>query len=179
MGKTSLSFQGLTLPEVARHHEVLMTATYDFFATSNRHSLLQHPSLAGYAGRSIEDVRADVLTELDHTSALSVLSCVEAAVRTDYLTRVYGRSRGNMSRALRAVYDDSDEKARLVEDLLACWRAHSNVPKLLIAELIAALKFRHWLAHGRYWTPKFGRRYDYQSMYGIAYSFLSAMASNN
>jgi hypothetical protein len=39
---------------------------------------------------------------------------------------------------------------------------------VIIGELRGAFKFRHWLAHGRYWKPKFGRRYDFNDIYTIA-----------
>jgi hypothetical protein len=38
----------------------------------------------------------------------------------------------------------------------------------LIGELRGAFRFRHWLAHGRYWTPKLGRRYNYEDVYALA-----------
>ncbi|MCU6498946.1 hypothetical protein LPN04_14200 [Rugamonas sp. A1-17] len=81
-----------------------------------------------------------------------------------------------MSRALREVYRRKKAFARLDDDLLAAWRAHSNVARIVISELMIAFQYRHWLAHGRYWPPKFGRSYDYQTVYSIADSFLSAMA---
>lgn len=176
MAKVSFSDQELTLAEVARHHMLVVTAVYDFFALTDPLQLTLHPSLVGYAGHPAIEVRSMVLAEIDHGSALSVLACVEAAIRTDYLRRVYGKEKGMVSRALRELYKERGERARLDDDLLACWRDKSSVPKILIGALIGAFNYRHWLAHGRYWTPKFRQVYDYQTVYHIADAFLTAMS---
>ena len=51
-------------------------------------------------------------------------------------------------------------KIRLAEDILDIWAAHFPTTKGRIGTFKGALKFRLWLAHGRYWIPKFGRKYD-------------------
>ena len=45
--------------------------------------------------------------------------------------------------------------------------------------MITAFKYRHWLAHGRYWEPKLGRIYDYYSLYDLAYSMEHLLTSLN
>jgi hypothetical protein len=44
--------------------------------------------------------------------------------------------------------------------------------KSLIDDLIGAFGYRNWLAHGRYWIPKLGRKYDYESVYKPAEDIL-------
>lgn len=159
----------LSLPEIANHHSLLEAALFDLFANQN------HAALAQYIGRPLGEVREEALAELEHTSSLSLLACVEAALRVDYDQRASARGRSHLSRALRTVHRQKHEYARLDEDILGAWKAHSNISKPVISALIAAFKYRHWLAHGRYWPPKFGRTYDYQTVYGIADAFLTAM----
>lgn len=161
-------FRRLTLPEIADHHSLMEAAVFDLFADSN------HAALSQYAGSSLDEVRGEALNELAHTSSLSVLACVEAELKLDYDQRVSARGRSPLSRALRAVSQEKDH-VRLDEDILAAWREHSDVGKPVIFALISAFKYRHWLAHGRSWTPKFGRKYDYETVYSIADAFLSAM----
>lgn len=168
MHNTNLSGR-LTLPEIANHHLIVETALFDLFADPT------HAVLVQYIGSPLDEVRGKALAELEHTSSLSVLACVEAALRVDYEQRVSARGRSSLSRALRDVHRRKKEYARLAEDILDAWKEHSTVSKRVIAELMHAFKYRHWLAHGRYWTPKFGRTYDYLSVYGIADTFLSAM----
>lgn len=38
----------------------------------------------------------------------------------------------------------------------------------IVSDLKDAFKYRHWLAHGRYWEPKLGRKYDYFSVFTLA-----------
>jgi len=176
VAKVSLSNQALTLPEVARHYSAVSAATRDFFANADHVALSKHPGLAGYVGLSIAAIRTNVLTEIDHNSSLAALSCVEAEIRIDYLSRVYNKERDRMSRALRAIHKARQGRARLEADLLLCWRNNSDVSKVLINELIGAFNYRNWLAHGRYWTPKFGRRYDFLAVYLIADAFLASIS---
>src|SRR3546814_5171461 len=116
------------------------------------------------------------LEELDATSCLGVLTSVEAAVRVDYLSRVYARKKDPLSLAIREIYKERENAARLEDDLLRAWRDSGVVGKALIGELIGAFKYRHWLAHGRYCSPKFGRIYDYVTVYGLAEELLDAIA---
>lgn len=56
-------------------------------------------------------------------------------------------------------------------------RQETCMSKALLGELAGAFRYRHWLAHGRYWQPKLGRKYDYLSVFGLAYEFNEAMVA--
>jgi hypothetical protein len=171
--RLSFSGQEQTLEEVAAHHTDVQAGLFEFFA-GNSQTLLDR-----YAGARVDEARERALSELDLTSSLSVLSSVEAALRLDYLYRVYDRWRDPLSRAMRALHRNRGSKARLDEDLIRLWRDTTDVPNVLLNELVGALNYRDWLAHGRYWEPKLGRRYDYQTVYEIAQEFIEAMDKYN
>lgn len=160
----------LSLPEIANHHLIVEAALFNLFADPT------HAVLVQYAGLPLAEVRGKALAELEYTSSLSLLACVEATLRVDYNQRVSARGRSALSRALRDIHRKKGEYARLEDDILGAWKEHSTIGKPVISALIRAFKYRHWLAHGRYWPPKFGQVYDYQSIYDIADTFLSAMA---
>ncbi|MGB3836255.1 hypothetical protein [Castellaniella sp.] len=167
--KVKFSGQHQSLEYVALHYLDVRTALIDFFAGTS-------PDLqVRYAGAKIDDARETSLRELDLNSSLAVLSSVEAAVRIDYLSRSYARKKDPLSKAMRAIYTRRGNAAKLEDDLLQAWCDDGVVPKALTGELIGAFKYRHWLAHGRYWTPKLGRIYDYVTVYGIAEEFLDAV----
>ncbi|KHD10883.1 hypothetical protein PN36_11400 [Candidatus Thiomargarita nelsonii] len=42
-----------------------------------------------------------------------------------------------------------------------------------------ASKLRHWLAHGRYWTPKLGRSYNLNTIFDIAEQLLNELQINS
>jgi len=106
--------------------------------------------------------------EADLTSSLTVLAAVEAAFRIDYLKRCYGKKKDPVSRALRGIYKKKQEKASLEDEIFEAWISNSSGTRTLIGELRGAFRFRHWLAHGRYWTAKLGRRYDFDDVFTLA-----------
>jgi hypothetical protein len=69
---------------------------------------------------------------------------------------------------MRALYSVKDVRAALVEDIISTWQVNTIGSSKLFEDLKGALKYRHWLAHGRYWAPKMARqRYDYRSIYEL------------
>ena len=73
-----------------------------------------------------------------------------------------------MTRCFRDLYKEHAERVRLDEHILDTWAAFFTEGRALITELKAAFRFRHWLAHGRYYTPKLGRKFDYLYLYELA-----------
>lgn len=106
--------------------------------------------------------------ELDAAASLLALAEAEAVLRVDYLSRIERRGKDAVSRAYRKLYKAKERSVRLDEDLLAIWVTHHADCKAVVSEFRAALNLRHWLAHGRYWTPKLGRAYAPQDVFDIA-----------
>jgi hypothetical protein len=99
---------------------------------------------------------------------LVTLATIEASFRLDYEIRCQKKLKDNLSRALREIYKVRQEQASLNEDIFEAWRLYTPSSKTLISELRGAFKLRHWLAHGRYWHPKFGRTFDFDFIYDLA-----------
>jgi len=158
----SFSHQELSLDEIAIYHEDVETALFDFFSATSQ-ALLDR-----YADVGREEARDRSLAELDHSSSLA-----------DYLRRAYDRWRDPLSKAMRKVYQRKGSRARLEEELIYLWGDVAALPKVLISGLLGAFQYRHWLAHGRYWTPKFGRQYDYVTVFIIAQNFICEMDAYN
>jgi hypothetical protein len=110
----------------------------------------------------------DARRELDVAASLLALAEAEAVLRVDYLSRVQRKAKDPVSRAYRELHKDKENRARLDEDLLATWVTHHTECKSAVSEFRAALNLRHWLAHGRYWTPKLGRAYAPNDVFEIA-----------
>jgi hypothetical protein len=96
------------------------------------------------------------------------LSSVEAAFRIDYLQRCYRREKDPVSRAFRNIYKAKQQHASLEDEIFEVWVHNSSGTSSIIGELRSVFRFRHWLAHGRYWTPKLGRRYDFNDVFALA-----------
>jgi hypothetical protein len=104
--------------------------------------------------------------ETELRSSLAVLASLEAAFRIDYLRRSQKRRKGALSRAFREIYRKKGERASLEEDIFGTWLRNSDVPRWVIGRLRGAFRFRHWLAHGRYWEPN--QQYDFNSVFMLA-----------
>jgi len=110
----------------------------------------------------------DARRELDVAASLLVLAEAEAVLRVDYLSRVQRKGKDAVSRAYRDLHKAKQARVGLDHDLLAIWVAHHAECKSAVSEFRAVLSLRHWLAHGRYWTPKLGRVYAPHDVFEIA-----------
>jgi hypothetical protein len=155
----------LGLPEVAAHHKDLESSLTLYFSTRSPSYLSR---FVGYTGTEVTDELLARLDEADLTSALTVLAAVEAVFRIDYLQRCYRRAKDPLSRAFRDIYKSKQQQASLEDEIFEAWINNSSGASSIIGELRGAFKFRHWLAHGRYWTPKLGRRYDFSDVFALA-----------
>ena len=125
----------------------------------------------------LNKIKDERLAELELTSSFSILSAIEAAFRIDYLQRCYKRKlKDDLSKAFQEIYKSRETKgsrASLENDILETWKENSSIDKHKFSNLKGALKFRHWIAHGRYWERNFNR-YDYFSIYTLAQEIFSS-----
>lgn len=129
---------------------------------------IRAPKFIGCSISAVQDEQKERLEDLDKNSVLSVLAALEASFRTDYIIRCQKRKKDDLSRTLRSIYQTKEVKASLENDILEAWKTHFTPAKPLLSELKGALRYRHWLAHGRYWIPKVGKKYDFLSVYLLA-----------
>lgn len=116
------------------------------------------------------------LRETDQRSAFFVMARLEAAFRVDYECRCRLRMKDELSKAFRRLWKLQTTRVSLDEDLFDLWKAHVSASRQLISELRGAFKFRHWLAHGRYWKPKLGRsKYDFDYVYDLAEAVFASL----
>ncbi len=111
--------------------------------------------------------------ETDVFAALGVLSALEAALREDFIIRCIKRSSDPLSKYFLEIYAIKGLRASLEEEILEGWKLHSTIEAHTIGQIKGAFKFRHWIAHGRYWVPKIGQSYDFPSVYQIASAVLN------
>jgi hypothetical protein len=134
--------------------------------------IAQHlPVPVAILGMTPEEVTAhfeDTRRELDVAASFLVLAEAEAVLRVDYLSRVQRKGKDAVGRAYRDLYKEKETRVQLDHDLLTTWVTHHGECKSAVSEFRAVLKLRHWLAHGRYWTPKLGQVYALQDVFEIA-----------
>lgn len=153
-----------SLVQIAEHHGVIEDAVCLYYSPENPN----FPRL--FAFNTPEEIRTnrdERLREARTASSLTLLAAIEASFRLDYRQRNSSRKRDDLSRAFRTLYKQRENRVSFSDEILQGWLDHSDVKPALVRDIRAAFKYRHWLAHGRYWTPKLGRQYDFETIYDL------------
>ena len=150
--------QPVSLLDLADYHRDAESSLRLYFTPAN-------PDFVGrFASDRPSDVAAKLADRIDETdmrSALAIMARIEAAFRIDYQQRCDRKRPDPVSIAFRVLSRDRGRNVRLDEDIWEAWRESHPSTRPLIGQLRSAFKFRHWLAHGRYWQV--GRKYDFQN----------------
>ena len=162
--RVSFSQAELSLNDIESHYESSYSSIKLYFSKSNPEA---ESIFAGKSSTEIAEELAIVAEENERMISLNLLSCIEAAFRVDYLQRSYARKRDSLSQAFVQLHQEKGNRASLEDEILDAWKAHTSISNQIISDLKSAFRYRHWLAHGRYWTPKLGRKYDYFSVYTL------------
>jgi hypothetical protein len=169
--RDTFSGEHLGLEGIAEHHRDLGSSlTLYFSARSPSYEV----RFFGYTPAKVANELGERLDEADLTSSLTVLASVEAAFRIDYLQRCERLGEDPLSRAFRKINETKRKRVSLEGDIFAAWVDNFPGTRKIIGDLRGAFKFRHWLAHGRYWTPKFPR-YDFNSIFELAELALNSL----
>ena len=160
----------LQLAELLSYHQDIEASLRLYFSPSA-------PTFtARFVGKRPDEVESELKSRLDESdirSAFFVLTSLEAKFRVEFAFRCKKRLKDPLSKYFREVEKERKDTVRLDEDILQGWKRHESVSARDIGELRGAFKFRHWLAHGRYWTPKLGRNYDFPGVRLMAESIIA------
>ena len=161
--RITFSGQHLPLAQIAQYYSDIEASVRNYFSFPNPQRF------AGYTPQEMKREMDFVLDEHARSTSMSILSALEATFRVDFLQRCYKRRRDPLSRAFREVHRKKGQRVPLT-DILSEWQQHPDVSRSVIKDLERVFRYRHWLAHGRYWTPKIGQEYDYDDIYTLAES---------
>lgn len=165
VSRTSAASQSVSLLDLADYQRDTDRSLRLYFTSINP------DFVALFAGDRPSDVAeklADRINETDMRSALAVMARVEAAFRLDYQWRRKAKKPDAVSIAFRR---HRRTNVRLDEDIWETWSVNYPMTRRLISEIRSAFRFRHWLAHGRYWPA--GQKYDFQTVYLLAQEVLA------
>lgn len=155
--------QPVSLVDLADYHRDAESSLRLYFTPANP------DFVACFAGDQLSEVKAklaDRIGETDMRSALAVMTRIEAAFRIDYQQRCRMKKPDPVSITFRRLFKSRGRNVRLEDDIWEVWRQNYPSTKALISQLRSVFKFRHWLAHGRYWQV--GSKYDFQTLYLLA-----------
>lgn len=113
-----------------------------------------------------------LVKETEIRSILIIIARLEAAFRLDMKYRVHAKHPDDLSIALRALHKKKSNKAGLEQDIFPIWKEHLDEDgKKVLSGLKTMLKYRHWIAHGRYW--QFSANHNYVDTYLLADTVLN------
>jgi hypothetical protein len=166
------------LEDIANYHLDAENSLRLYFSPSNP---VYYARFATYLSAEVGKELTERIKETDIRSSLAVIASIEAAFRMDYKSRCESKKNDAVSIEFRKISKKlkTNRKkrglhtVRLDEDIFFVWRNNSD-PSLgtLISELRRVFKYRHWIAHGRYWSA--GNTLDYQTIYLLADTVLAS-----
>ena len=147
---------------VWRYYEDTLEALRTF-----RHALVDGSSVVagsrffGMPPSQVQDELEFVRAELDNQVTLALVAAFEAILRVDAMQRVLLRLKDPTSQRFKAVAKRCAAKNQPFDrvDLsavLKIWRDSVHGGERDFELFGKLMSFRHWLAHGRYWTLKIG-----------------------
>lgn len=122
---------------------------------------------SGYTPNEIKSELAVQIEEIEKDACLNLLACIEARFRIDYIIRCEKRYKDSISRKFRDYFSDHQYRISLEDGILEEWKNNTKINSSVISNIKGAFKYRHWLAHGRYWTYK-SQKYDFYGLYTLA-----------
>lgn len=124
-----------------------------------------------------ENLLAQRIEELDCQASLALLTSLEAMFQIDFHMRVQRRWKDDLSREFRGI---SSHRRRISfeRDIIKNWESFHPSTKSYFRPVKQALKYRHWLAHGRYWLLKHPK-FMFDELYEIAEAIQNMLASGS
>lgn len=164
--RLSRSFQEQNIDSIADYRARVIRALRLYHSSDN-------PEFTHlFAIKAMEEIQRELdelRNELDLQCSLGLLSAIEARFRIDFAIRCEKRYKDDLSRSFRELYKYHGLYVHLEDDILAAWEAHTSGMKVILNEVRQAFRFRHWLAHGRYWLLKVKvERFDFRYLYTLA-----------
>ncbi len=120
--------------------------------------------------KEVKQYFSDHKKELEHVISLNIIASTEASLRVDYLRRALrGKIKKNkIDKKFQELYHQKGTRASLRDEILETWKEVHPDCADAIGDFRGALNVRDWLAHGRYWTPRFGRKYNATLVFNIS-----------
>ncbi|MCD4697666.1 MAG: hypothetical protein K8S16_15690 [Bacteroidales bacterium] len=107
--------------------------------------------------------------ELEHLVCFDLISSTEAILHSDYHKKVQVKRKNcNLTEKFRVIEKEKKERVSVEDDIIQVWKDVLITKKSKFSRFIGLLKYRHWLAHGRHWTPNIGQDYSPDIAYEIA-----------
>ncbi len=161
--RVALSNEVTNIDEYAYHHNDLENAIELYF---NTHLGMNSGRFIGYSKEEVRSLRQERIDEINRASVFAIITAIEGAFKQDFLQRCYKKKKDRVSREFRQIHKIKGAKVSFEREILTCWQKNFPNLKTLFDTLKRVLNYRHWLAHGRYWEPKY--RFEFDFVYNLA-----------
>ena len=166
MTKLSKSKQHLDIADIAEMFSYREYSLRLYFSNYNPEYL---STFTGLTPIEVIDELNYQISEIERDACLNLLAAIEALFRLDYAIRCEEKDKTELSRQFRELFAEYQYRLPLEDSLFEVWKKEPSIKRSIISNLKSAFKYRHWLAHGRYWTLKAGRpKYDFYDLYLLA-----------
>lgn len=94
--------------------------------------------------------------ELEIISCFQLISAAEGRLKYDFKLKAESSMTSNLVKSFKATFSQKEMREVSVEaDILDVWKLHHQSSDLtnLVGQFKRLMKFRHWVAHGRFWEP--------------------------
>lgn len=128
----------------------------------------------------IQRMYQEKLKYIDSVYILELVACCESYFRYEYMFRSTNRMKDELSKKLQILYAVKRERAHFSEDLLHVWKDYLIVTQGTLNQFYELIRYRDWLAHGRYWNLRgnLDLKYGYQTVYNICYALIDSIRNN-
>jgi len=153
MPKLKRSNEHLPFPDIKRLYEERKESLTCFCVWGNTY-------FTGVSKKELKRHLAYHLREVEYDACLTLLAAIEAALRLDFDSRHTKRLKDSKSKEVRRIagLQRGDFSYKIpIDKLIDLLAFDGSVKNSTIDSLKIYFKFRHWLAHGRYWLLKIGR----------------------
>lgn len=144
----------LSIEEIIRFYDIMKQSILFFKSSILKGTVNPIPEhLIGLTPHELDTVFDVDLRELEQTSSFNLLAATEASLKIDFDERVSARWKDSLTEEFIRLYRLKKEKISIEQDILPAWKEYVPEKKRVFSELQGAFKYRHWVAHGRYWAP--------------------------
>lgn len=144
-----------------------------------RFCVCENEYFTGFSKKELTEHLSYHLQEAEYDACLALLAAIEAAFRLDFDYRHKKRRKDSRSKAVRRISKTprGEFSFRIsIESLFDILALDNTAPARTINLLKIYFRYRHWLAHGRYWQLRIGRdRPTFSDIYQIAQAVDAAL----
>lgn len=128
--------------------------------------------------KSLTELKIEAYQESEFEACFKFLTMIEARLRTDFVIRISQKYKDDLSRLFRQIAKDHKNlypyQFSLGYVIIDSWKIVYPQYNNLLGNINHAIsKFRHWMAHGRYWSPKDWRitEFTFQNVLDLTLKF--------